>query len=71
MHHQTVSRNTIGRYHVLMLCLNSLLEPIYLLYFCGMKKETHMYSFKPIIEIMKMIIITIQVILYDGYNNRK
>ena len=48
-----------------------MLEPIYLPYFCGMKKETHMYSFRPIIEIIKMIMITIQVIFYDGYNNRK
>ena len=71
MHYHIVSRNNIGRYHVLMLCLNLMLEPIYLPYFCGMKKETHMYLFKPIIEIIKMIIITIQVILYDGYKNRK
>ena len=49
-----------------MLCLNLMLEPIYLPYFCGMKKETHMYSFRPIIEIIYRIIIWIQVILYDG-----
>ena len=52
-----------------MLCLNLMLEPSYLPYFCGMKKETHMYS---LIEITKeMIIIMIQVILYDGDKNRK
>ena len=36
------------------LCLNLMLEPTYLTYFCGMKKETHMYSLRPIIiEIIK------------------
>ena len=33
-----------------MLCLNLILEPIYLPYFLGMKQETHMYSFRPIIN---------------------
>ena len=27
-----------------------MLEPTYLPYFCGMKKETHMYTFRPIIN---------------------
>ena len=42
-------KNSIGHHHVLMLCLNLMLEPTYLPYFCGMKKEKHMYSFRPII----------------------
>ena len=50
-----------------------MLEPTYLPYFYGMKKETHMYSFRPIIiwDNKKMIIIPIQVILYDGDKNKK
>ena len=37
-----------------MLCLNLMLEPTYLpTPFCGMKKELHMNSIRPIIEIIK------------------
>ena len=41
--------------------------------FCGKKKETHMYSFRPIInwDNKKIYNITIQDILNDGDKNRK
>ena len=55
-----------------MLCPSLMLEPTYLPYFCGMKKEPHMFHLGlSLIEIIKkMIIVTIQVKLYDGDKNR-